>query len=190
MPHQGVDAVVVGAAILMNLQSIVSRETNPLDAAVVSIGIFNSGTRFNIMAGEAYLEGTTRCFNMEVNDSFEEKIKRIVENTAKAYGAEARLDYRQLVLPTINDPEMSKLASEAVVMVNGPDALVMYEKTTGGEDFSYMTEHAPSAFAFVGCQNTEKHPYFPHHHSKFNIDEDALGVSAGLYSQFALNFLK
>jgi amidohydrolase len=189
MPHQGVDAAVVGASTLINLQSIVSRETNPLDPAVVSIGIFNSGSRFNVMAGEAYLEGTTRCFSLEVNDSFEEKIQRVVESTAKAYRAEARLDYKQLVLPTINDAQMSSIAEKAVAMINGPEALVTYEKTTGGEDFSFFTQHAKGAFAFVGCQNKAKIDYFPHHHPKFDMDEDALGVAAGLYAQFALNFL-
>ncbi|MCD6435109.1 MAG: amidohydrolase [Clostridiales bacterium] len=190
MPHQGVDATVVGASIVMNLQSVVSREINPLDPAVLSIGIFNSGTRFNIMAGEAYLEGTTRCFTMNVNDAFEGQIKRIVESTAKAYRAEAKLDYKQLVIPTINDPEMSEIASNAVVKNNGSESLVTFEKTTGGEDFSFYTKYAPAAFAFVGCKNTKKHGYFPHHHPKFNIDEDSLEIAAGLYSQVAINFLK
>lgn len=190
MPHQGVDAAVVGAAILMNLQSIVSREINPLEPSVVSIGIFNAGTRFNVMAGEAYLEGTTRCFNMDVNDAFEDQIRRIVESTARAYRAEATLDYKQLVIPTINDERLSKLAQGAVVEIMGKDAIVTYEKTTGGEDFSFFSEFAPSVFAFVGAQNTKKLEYYPHHHPKFDIDEDALGIAASLYAQFALDFLK
>ena len=189
MPHQGVDAVVVGAAIIMNLQAIVSREISPLDPAVLSIGIFNSGTRFNIMAGEAYLEGTTRCFSMEVNDSFEDQIKRVVESTAKAYRAEAVLDYKQLVLPTINDPLLSKYAQAAAISLVGEEGNINFEKTTGGEDFSFYSKYVPTVFAFVGAQNIEKIEYFPHHHPKFDIDEDALSIAAGLYAQFALNFL-
>ena len=190
MPHQGVDAAVVGSAILMNLQSIVSREINPLETAVVSIGIFNAGSRFNVIAGEAYLEGTTRCFNMEVNSAFEDQIRRVAENTAKAYRAEVKLDYQQLVIPVINDERLSKLAQDAVVEINGEDAVLIYEKTTGGEDFSFFSEFAPSVFAFVGSQNTKKLEYYPHHHPQFDFDEDALAVAAGLYSQFALNFLQ
>lgn len=189
MPHQGVDAVVVGSAIVMNLQTLVSREINPLDPAVVSVGMFNAGTKFNVMAGEAHLEGTTRCFSMEVNDAFEEMIRRVAENTANSYRATAKLDYKQLVIPTINDPEMSSIAEGAVEKISGKDALITYEKTTGGEDFSYFMENTPGAFAFVGCKNEKQEEYFPHHHPKFDIDENALETASALYAQFAVDFL-
>ena len=189
MPHQGVDAVVVGSAIVTNLQSLVSREISPLDPAVVTIGIFNAGTRFNVLAGEAYLEGTTRCFSMEVNDAFESQIKRVVEKTAESYRAEAVLDYKELVLPTINDPAMSAIGEKAVEKIAGKDALISYEKTTGGEDFSFYLKEVPGAFAFVGTKNEEKVPLYPHHHPKFDIDEDALEIAAALYAQYAVDFL-
>lgn len=189
MPHQGVDAGVVGAAIVMNLQSIVSREIDPLDSAVVSVGIFNSGTRFNVMPGEAYLEGTTRCFSLEVNNRFEDRIRRIAESTATSYRATARLDYEELVIPTINEASMSRIVLGAVEKNQGPEAIVTYEKTTGGEDFSYYGQHAPSAFAFVGCRKEEVKEYYPHHHPKFDIDERAIAISAMLYAQVAIDFL-
>jgi amidohydrolase len=189
MPHQAVDSVVVGSAMVMNLQSLVSREISPLDPAVISVGIFNSGTRFNVIAGKAYLEGTTRCFSMDVNNSFEEMIKRVAENTAKTYRADVKLDYKQLVIPTINNPEMSAIAEKTVEKIQGKDALITYEKTTGGEDFSFFTEKAPGVFAFVGSKNEKKIEYHPHHHPKFDIDEDALEVASALYAQFAIDFL-
>ncbi|SKC81330.1 M20 family metallopeptidase [Maledivibacter halophilus] len=189
MPHQGVDAVLVGSAIVMNLQSIVSREISPLDPAVISVGMFNAGSRFNVIAGEAHLEGTTRCFSMEVNDSFEDMITRVADQTAKSYRAKVKVDYKQLVIPTINDPEMSAIAEEAVEKTSGKDALVTYEKTTGGEDFSFFTQKAPGAFAFVGSRNEKKVDYYPHHHPKFDIDEDALETASSLYAQFAIDFL-
>ena len=189
MPHQTVDAVIVASAIVMNLQSIASREINPLDPSVVSVGMLKSGTRWNVISGDAYMEGTTRCFSMEVNNAFEGIIKRVVESTAEAYRATARVEYTQMTIPTINDPMMSALAAESVKKLRGEEALVKFEKTTGGEDFAFFSEYAPSAFAFVGSKNEEKHEYHPHHHPKFNIDEDALGRAAELYSQFALDFL-
>lgn len=189
MPHQGVDAVVVGSSIVMNLQSLVSREISPLDPAVISVGMFNAGSRFNVIAGEAHLEGTTRCFSMEVNNSFEDMITRVAENTAKSYRAKVKVDYEQLVIPTINDPEMSAIAEGAVEKTSGKDALITYEKTTGGEDFSFFTQKAPGAFAFVGSKNEKKVDYFPHHHPKFDIDEDALEIASALYAQFAIDFL-
>ena len=190
MPNQGVDAALVGAATLMNLQSIVSREINPLDPAVLSVGIFKAGTRFNVIADEAYLEGTTRCFNLEVNDKFEEQINRVVEYTAKAYNATAVLDYTQLVLPTINNKELSTIAHTSIKKILGEEGDTDFEKTTGGEDFSYYGKYVKTLFAFVGCRNEKKIEYHPHHHSQFNIDEEALVNSAAFYAQFAIDFLK
>lgn len=189
MPHQTVDASVVASAIVMNLQSIVNREINPSDPAVVTVGMIRSGSRWNVISGEAYMEGTTRCYSMEVNNAFEGQIRRIVEMTAQAYRAEARMEYTQMTIPTINDPMMSAIAAGSVKKVAGEEGLVTFEKTSGGEDFAFFSEYAPSAFAFVGSKNTAKLDYYPHHHPKFDIDEDALGVSAGLYTQFALDFL-
>jgi amidohydrolase len=126
---------------------------------------------------------------MDVNNSFEEMIKRVAENTAKTYRADVKLDYKQLVIPTINNPEMSAIAEKTVEKIQGKDALITYEKTTGGEDFSFFTEKAPGVFAFVGSKNEKKIEYHPHHHPKFDIDEDALEVASALYAQFAIDFL-
>jgi amidohydrolase len=189
MPHQGIDAVVVGAAIVSNLQSLVSREISPLNPAVLSVGIFNAGSRFNVLAGEAYLEGTTRCFDYDLNDAFEPMMRRVVEKTAESYRAKAVLDYEQLIVPTINTPEMSAIGEQAVDELLGKDGLILYEKTTGGEDFAFYLQKVPGAFAFVGSRNEDKIPLYPHHHPKFDIDEDALEVAAGLYAQYAVDFL-
>lgn len=189
MPHQGVDAALVGAAILMNLQAIASREIDPIDPAVVSVGIFRSGTSFNIMPGEAYLEGTTRCFSKKVNDGLEEQIRRIAESTATAHRALAKVEYRQLVDPVINDSELSKLARNAVAKLMGEGANILFEKTMAGEDFSQYARQVKSVFAFVGSRNEKKLEFFPHHHPKFDIDEDALEIAAALYAQFAIDYL-
>ncbi len=84
---------------------------------------------------------------------------------------------------------MSRIVLGAVEKNQGPEAIVTYEKTTGGEDFSYYGQHAPSAFAFVGCRKEEAEEYFPHHHPKFDIDERAIAISAMLYAQVAIDFL-
>ena len=189
LPNQGIDALMVASSIVMNLQSVVGREINPLEPAVISIGIFNAGTRGNILAGEAYLEGTTRCFSMEVNDSFEEVMGRVIKKTAESYRASAELEYTELVLPTINDEKMSELGEQSVVKILVQEGLVKFEKTTGGEDFSYYTREVPGLFAFVGIKNDEKIEPYPHHHPKFDMDEDGLEVAAALYAQYAVDFL-
>ena len=189
LPNQGIDALMVGSAIVMNLQSVVAREISPLDPAVISIGIFNSGTRGNILPGEAYLEGTTRCFSLEVNDSFEHMMRRVIEKTAESYRATAELSYTELVLPTINDEKMAEVGEKTVVNLFGEEGLSKFEKTTGGEDFSYYTREVPGLFAFVGIKNDDKIEPFPHHHPKFDMDEDGLEVAAALYAQYAIDFL-
>lgn len=189
MPHQGVDAGLVAASIHLNLQAIASREVDPLKAAVVSVGIMRAGNSFNIMPDEAYLEGTTRCFNKDVNDSLEDQIRRVAENTALAFRAHARLEYTQLVSPVINDDLLSSLAQNSVSTLLGPQANVLFEKTMAGEDFSLYSQKTKAVFAFVGTKNENKLECFPHHHPKFDIDEDALAISSGLYAQFAIDYL-
>ncbi len=189
LPHQGVDAIVVASAIVMNLQSIVSREISPLDPAVVSVGTFKSGTRFNIIAKEAILEGTTRSFNHKVRNSFPNIIERIVKETARSYRADAEVEYVFGTPPTINESECTKLAQDSIQKILGKEALIEMERVTGGEDFAMYLEKAPGAMAFVGAGNEEKGASYPHHHERFNIDEDGLEIGTALYVQYAVDFL-
>jgi amidohydrolase len=189
MPDQGVDAIVVGSSMVMNFQSVISREISPLDPAVLTIGIFNSGTRFNVLPGEAYLEGTTRCFSMEVNDSFKGRIERIMNSTAAAYRAEAVLDFKDFVLPTINNAALAEVAQAAMAKHVGADRVIKIEQTTAGEDFSFYSKKVPALFALVGCKDMKKVETFPHHHPKFDIDERALKTAASVYAAFAVEFL-
>lgn len=189
MPHQGVDAVVAGAAIVMDLQSIVSREISPLDSAVVSVGIFHSGTRFNVIASEAVLEGTTRCFHPEIRNAFPTMIERIIQNTANSYRAQAKLEYIFGTPPTINEATCSAIAENTVKKILSKDALIEMEKVTGAEDFALFLEKAPGAIAFVGIRNEKKEACYPHHHERFNMDEDALEIGTAIYAQYAIDFL-
>jgi len=189
MPHQGVDPIMAGAAVVMNLQSIVSRELSPMEPAVLSVDIFNSGSKGNVLPEKSYLEGTTRCFSREINQKFEDIIRRVAKETAESYRAEAELEYIKLTLPTINDENMSEIGEIAAAKISEKDSVVKLDKTTGGEDFSFFAAEVPAAFAFVGSRNKEKGINSPHHHPEFNIDEDALKTAAGLYAQFALDFL-
>ncbi|MDK2960777.1 MAG: hypothetical protein PWP12_961, partial [Bacillota bacterium] len=188
-PHQGVDAVVVASALVMNLQTIVSREVDPLDPLVLSVGKIVSGDRFNIIASQAELDGTCRCFNPEIRKKLPDMIRRIAENTAAAFRAKAKVEYYFMCPPTINDESLAQLAKEAVKKLYGEDSLVPMPLVTGSEDFSYYSEKAPAAYAFLGVRNPEKGASYPQHHSRYTIDEDALQVGAAVYAQFALDFL-
>ncbi|MGL5694409.1 MAG: M20 family metallopeptidase [Peptostreptococcaceae bacterium] len=188
-PHQGIDAAIVASAIVMNLQSIVSRETSPLEPVVVSIGSIHSGTRFNVIASEAVLDGSPRCFNDEIRRNMPVMIERIAKNTAQAYRAEAELDYTWGMPAVINNKQCSELAKSTVLKLYGEDGLSLMEKLTGGEDMSEYMNIVPGLLAFVGCKNEDKGASYPHHHGKFKIDEDSLEIGTSLYVQYALDYL-
>ena len=190
MPHQGVDAIVVASAVVMNLQSIVSREIDPLETAVVTIGKFNGGERYNIISEEVHMEGTTRCFNPLVREKFPSIIKRIVNETVKAYRAEGELNYILGHPSVINDTQISQVAYQAITKNFKEETIVKFEKVTGGEDFSFYLQEIPGIMAFIGVRNESKDVIYPHHHKNFNIDENALIVGTTLYSQFAFDYLR
>ncbi len=190
MPHQTVDAVVVASAMVMNFQTIVSREYSPLDPLVVSVGSIHSGTAFNVISGTAELEGTVRYFSPEIGKTIENSIRRVMENTASLYGAKAKLSYVYNLPPVVNEEESSAIAYEAAAEVMGKENIVLQEKTTGGEDFAFYLERKPGCFAFIGSGNPEKSTNYAHHNDHFNIDEDVLSTGSSLYAEYALTYLK
>lgn len=189
LPNETVDAVVVGSAVVQNLQQLVSRNYSPLDSVTVTIGSFHSGNRFNIIAGDALLEGTNRYFSREIGKNIEADMNRVIKGVCDAYGADYELEYEYIVVPTINDENCSKIAENALRKVAGEDAIAKMQKTTGGEDFSFYMEKKPGCFGFVGCRNSEIGADFPHHNERFNVDESVLANGAGMYAQYAIEFL-
>ena len=189
MPHETIDAVVVASAIVMNLQHLVSRNTNPLDTLVVTVGKLTAGTRHNIIAGEALLEGTIRSFSDEVWKKIPEQIERVVKNTAAAYNAEAEIDLVRATPPLVNNQDISDILKASAEKLYGEEVVTKYEKTPGWEDFAYFTQAVPGALAFVGIRNDEKGINSPHHNETFDMDEEALEMGANLYAQFAIDFL-
>lgn len=189
MPHQGIDAILAAAAITMNLQSIVSREVPPLEAAVITIGKFVGGTSWNITSDEVYLEGTTRCFSHEIRKNLLQAIERVAKDTAASYQAQAEVEFIRISLPVINDLQTTTIAANSLQKLYGQNMQGNSEKVMGGEDFSFFLETIPGAMAFIGVGNKEKQTDYPLHNDKFNIDEDVLPIGAALHAQFALDFL-
>ncbi len=189
VPHLGVDAIVAASAIVMNLQTIVSREINPLEPAVVSLGKINGGFNFNVICNKVVIEGTTRSFNPNIQENFPSIIKRIIKKTASTFNAKAELDYTVGSPPCINDPKISEIAKKSITKLYGDDVICSLEKTTATEDFSYFNRKIPGIMVFLGGSNIEKNCVYPQHHEKFDIDEDVLPIGSSLYAQFALDFL-
>ena len=189
-PHEGKDAIIAGAAAIQALQTIPSRINNPFNALVVTVGIFNGGTKENIIADQAELTGTVRAFNREFRNSMPEVIKSVVEPVVKGYGCSAEVDYYFGPSPLINDHEdLVQIARGAASKEMGEDALIPLKKMTGAEDFSVYTETVPGVFGYLGCRNEEKGIIAAHHHPAFDVDEDVLYHGTGIYLQFAIDYL-
>lgn len=190
MPEATVDAAVVASSFVLNLQAVISRETSALESAVVSIGKMDVGTRFNVIAENAVLDGTVRCFNIETRDRIEAAIRRYAEYTAAMYGATAEVIYTYGTLPVINEERSALLAQSVIRQAFGEDVLMAEKPTTGGEDFSFYIENIPGCFALLGSGNPDKDTQWAHHHGRFNIDEDAMVTGAELYAQYAWRYLR
>ena len=190
MPNQGVDAGLAAASILLNLQSIVSRELSPMLPTTVTVGKITSGTRWNVIASEATLDGTVRTFSRETQANIQNIMGRIIKDTASAYRCTTEwLEYRTLTSPCINPEHPSLVAAAAITKCFDENAIGKVDMQMGGEDFCFMMDVVPdSLMAFVGVGNTEKGADKPHHAGDFTIDEDGMLYSVCLYAQYAMDY--
>jgi amidohydrolase len=174
-PHQTVDALVVGAKAILDLQLLVSRYVDPLESAVVSVGKFSAGSSFNVIAERATFEGTVRTLSEEVRSLVEQKMEQIVKGVCEGTGASYNLEYQRGYPPLVNHAAETDVVRRAI---EGSDrcALVEMKPIMGGEDFAYYLQEVPGCFFFVGVGNEDKGAIYPHHHPKFDIDEDALSI--------------
>jgi amidohydrolase len=188
LPHQTVDSIIAGAALVQALQSIVSRNVNPLEPAVVTVGSFQAGTTGNVIAERCHLKGTVRTFNESVRKAIRERMACIVEHTGSLYGAAAKLDYRDGYPFVMNDPAEAERFYRVAEAAFGSEAVSESELITAGEDFAYYLERVRGCFMFVGAGNEACGAVFPHHHPKFDLDERAMLVSARLMIEMAEDF--
>ncbi len=187
-PHQGVDAAVVTAAIINNLQTLVSRETDPTDSLVVTVGKVEVGTRWNVVPENAHIEGTLRCYSKEIYNQLPAMMERVVKNTAEIFRAEASVEIDRLVAVTENEPHMAGVVQGAVDKLYGEGNLHHANPTLGGEDFAFFLEKCPGSIALVGIGNEACGAVWPHHSGHFTVDEDQLLNAASLYVQVAMDF--
>ncbi|WP_239587738.1 amidohydrolase [Bacillus pakistanensis] len=189
MPQDCIDAAIVASSFVMNVQSVVSRTIDPQHPAVVTVGKMVVGTRFNVIAENAVIEGTVRCFDPETRDHIDKQLQVYAENVANIYGAVAEVDYIRGTQAVINDGYSAKLVQKVASEAFGEEVIYDEKPTMGGEDFSFYLDEVPGSFALVGAGNPEKDTEWAHHHGKFNVDEDGLATGAELYAQFAWAYL-
>ena len=189
MPQNGHDALVAASAIVMALQPLVSRETDPNTALVLTVGSIVSGSRFNIVAGDAVMMGTCRTFSREVHAALPEKLRRVAEHVAEAYGCTAELEFEVLAEVLYCDPETTALGLKSVAQVVGEENAVVCGPQMIAEDFCYYTEHAKCVFFNLGARVEDDSKVFPLHSDHVLFDERAMEIGASVLVQTAVDLL-
>jgi amidohydrolase len=189
MPQGTVDTIHVSAQLILALQSIISRNLDPLQPGVISIGQIQGGNAFNIIADEVSLKGTTRAYRPEDQQLIHTRIQEICDGIAATYGAKINIEYRDSYPPTINDPEMTEAAARAVRRVTEAGLGDPY-LTMGGEDMAFYLREVPGCFLFVGSAKPHhKSSDVPHHCSHFDIDERSLALGASIFVELVQEML-
>ncbi len=182
-PEKGIDSIVIASHIITALQTVVSRNTSPLDNAVISITRLEAGNTWNVLPQTAQMEGTVRTFQEHVRDGIPAKMQRVVEGVAQALGAKGTLHYTKLGPALINDEKYAEWAVETA----GKSGLKVISPvpSSAGEDFAEYLKEIPGAFFFMGVSGTSDL-----HHPDLIIDERAILPSAKFFSNLAVDFLK
>lgn len=176
-PHATVDPIVAAAHCVTAIQTIMSRNVDPLQPGIVTVGQFHAGQAFNIIPHEAQLSGTIRSFDDAVHEQLETRLRDVIQHTAAAFGATVDWQYRRGYPVLVNDPKMGDIVRAAAKTVVGEQNVVTPKATLGGEDMAYFLRERPGCFFFVGSAATAG-DVFPHHNPRFNIDEAALPIGA------------
>lgn len=189
-PHLGYDAIYIAAQVINALQSIASRNTDPLQPIVVTIGQIHGGTARNILAGSVQLEGTLRTLDGKVSAKAKVLIQKIAKKTAAALGGDATVDFHAGYPALVNQKSANDIYRKVIKQNFGARALVeLKEPLMGGEDFAYFLQHVPGAMMRVGVRNPSLGATFAWHHPKFTIDERAIAVGTRVLSGAAMAFL-
>ncbi len=186
LPNATRDPIVAAAAVIMNLQTIVSRNVSPLEPAVISFGTLHSGTANNVIPELVEITGTVRSFDANVRKMLSERVRQVLESTAQAYNVESELEYIFDLPAVFNSDELAELASEASAEVLGQESIIAPVPSMGGEDFSIFTEKIPGFFFWLGVGNKEKDMNYVWHSPRFDGDDRAIINASAVMSNMVL----
>ncbi|GLY12098.1 amidohydrolase [Pseudobacillus badius] len=189
LPHETVDPIMLGTNWVQLVQQIVSRNVSPLDSAVITVGAFHGGDAFNIIPEKVAIKGTVRTFRTEVQQVIERKMESIVRSLCEAAGASYNYQYIKGYPPVINHARETSFVRSCAEEVLGSDNCYVTEPLMVGEDFSYYLQHVPGTFFLTGAGNAEKNAVYPHHHPRFDIDEEAMLHAGKILASAAWRFL-
>ncbi len=192
MPEASVDPIVIAAYIVTALQTLISRETSPFSPAVITIGRIQAGTAFNIIPETAEMHGTIRAFSSEHRKKLVRRIGEVATGIATTMGGTCHVEVIAGCPPCVNDPGMTEVVHNAAVSAVGEQDVDDSEAvmSTGSDDMACFLEAIPGCYFIVGAKNEEKGANYPHHHPRFNIDEDALPIGVEVLTRAAMEYLK
>ena len=186
-PHLGKDAVVIAAQIVTALQTIVSREVDPVKPAVLTIGAIEGGERFNIICGRVKMVGTVRTLEQGLRKKIESSMRNKISCITKSYGAGYRFKYESLGVPLINSTSVLEILKKTAADLLGSSKVkILSEPSMGGEDFSEYLKYVRGCFVYIGTGLRKPYPW---HHEKFDIDERSLSNGAQFLSEAAIRYL-
>lgn len=187
-PHLAVDPILATAHIVAALQSIVSRNINPQDSVVVSIGQISAGTTFNVIPDRAVMKGTVRSYNEDLHRQIYRRILEMATEMAKAFSCTARMETIAIVPAVNNAPEPTAVVQNAVAKVLGAENIV-HNRTMASEDMGFILDEIPGCYFFIGSSNEEKGLIFPHHHPKFDFDERAMVSGVAIMAETVASYV-
>jgi amidohydrolase len=192
MPDSAVDPIVIAAQIILALQTLISRETSPFSPAVITVASVHSGTAFNIIPEQATLLGTMRAFTKEHQQYLARRVAEVANGIATAMGGGCEISWNDAIPPCVNDLAMTELVHKAASATVGEDHVDDGEEvmTTGSDDMAIFLNTVPGCYFIVGAHNEAKGVKYPHHHPRFNIDEEALPVGVEVLTRATLDFLQ
>ena len=189
-PHQANDPVMAAAQVITALQTVVSRETPPLEMSVLSITTLKAGTAFNIIPDAVEMSGTFRCFDGELRERLMASFRRVCEGVASALRCSAEVRNHWLTPALANDPTMTAVMRDVATKVVGEQQVLEMDRLTGSDDLAYFWQRVPGCYAFVGSAKTDGSPVAPHHNAKFDIDELAMATGVELLVRAARQVLE
>ncbi|MBI1745809.1 MAG: amidohydrolase [Acidobacteria bacterium] len=189
-PHTGIDPVPIAAQVVMGLQTIVSRQIDAREPAVLSIGLIEGGNRFNILADKVRLVGTVRTLNSELRKDIAARMEKVVKGITATYGASYKLSYEEGTAVTVNDPVLTRRILPVLERILGSKRVIVTAPQMGAEDFSYFGEQVPGFYYFLGVRNETKGITHQIHTEWFDVDEEAIPVGVTLMTSMVLDFLR
>ena len=189
LPHQTADPVAASAQIISALQTIVSRNVDPLETAVVTVGTINGGTAFNVIPSRLELTGTIRTFQPAVREMVLNRLETLCQGVAAAMGVEVDLRVDTLTPALINDALLTDLVREVASATLGTKNVQSDYRTMGSEDMAFFLREVPGCFMFLGSANTERGLVYSHHNPRFDFDEAVLPLGATILAEAAIRYL-